>query len=182
MKTLARIASALIAVSAFVLPLSAMAETGHDGGDAHPSRETAGHHHHESAFPMKAEAFKKLVDMKVERMKEHLEKGIARRSLSAEQKAEIEKTMDSGVKELHAAVEKVGTDGVVTRDEAKQIRDLSEQMRNKVRAELRGKHANAKAKGQKPGKGKSKAPKGKTPAKAPEKKQDPPKQDPPKDS
>jgi hypothetical protein len=163
MKTLARIASALIAVSAFLLPLSAMAET----------REPAGHKHHESAFPMKAEAFKKLVDLKVERMKDHLEKGIARRSLSAGQKADIEKTMDSAVKELHAAVEKVGADGVVTRDEAKQIRDLSEQMRNKVRAELRGKHANAKAKGAKPGKAKGKAPKGKTPAKAPEKKEDP---------
>ncbi len=175
MKTLARIASALIAVSAFVLPLSAMAET-----DPHTPREPAGHHHHESAFPMKAEAFKKLVDMKVERMKEHLEKGIARRSLSAEQKAEIEKTMDSGVKELHAAVEKVGAHGVVTRDEAKQIRDLSEQMRNKVRAQLRGKHANAKAKGQKPGKGKARSQGRKTPAKAPEKKQGSPKQDPPK--
>jgi hypothetical protein len=172
MKTLARIASALIAVSAFVLPLSAMAETSHDEPAGH-------HHHHESAFPMKAEAFKKLVDMKVERMKEHLEKGIARRSLSAEQKAEIEKTMDSAAKELHAAAEKVGENGVVTRDEAKKIRDLSEQMRNKVRAELRGKHANAKAKGQKSGK--SKAPKGKTPAKAPEKKQDAPKQAAPKD-
>jgi hypothetical protein len=162
MKSLVRIASALIAVSAFLLPLSAMAET----------RAPEGHKHHESAFPMKAEAFKKLVDLKVERMKDHLEKGIARRSLSAGQKADIEKTMDGAVKELHAAVEKVGADGVVTRDEAKQIRDLSEQMRNKVRAELRGKHANAKAKGSKPAKGKGKAPKAKTPAKAPEKPQD----------
>ena len=56
MKTLARIASALIAASAFLLPLSAMAETSQDG--AHSPGQPASHKHHESAFPMKAEAFK----------------------------------------------------------------------------------------------------------------------------
>ena len=138
MTTLARIASALIAASALLMPLSAMAET----------KAPAGHHnHHESAFPMKAEAFKKLVDGRVDRLKGHLEEGLSKRSLSSEQKADIEKSMDGALKELRGAVEKVGADGVVTRDEARQIKDLSEHLRTRMRAELKGKHASAKSKG-----------------------------------
>ena len=63
---------------------------------------------------MKAETFKKLVDGRVDRLKGHFEQGLEKRSLSPEQKAEIEKTMDGTLKELHAAVEKVSADGVVT--------------------------------------------------------------------
>jgi len=147
MKTLATLASALIAASAFVFPLSAMAET----------KAPAGHHAHahaESAFPMKAEAFKKLVDLKLERMKTHMDRGLEKRSLSHAQKSELDKSMEGAIKDLHAAVEKVGADGVVTKDEAKHIKDLSEQLRSKVRGELKGKHASTKAKGQKPAKGK----------------------------
>lgn len=140
MKTLARIASALVAASAFLLPLSAMAET----------KAPVGHHHKdESAYPMKAEPFKKMVDSRIDRLKGHMEHSLDKRSLSSEQKAEIEKSFDGALKELHSAVEKVGADGVVTRDEAKQIKDLSEQLRSKMRAELKGKHASSKAKGDK---------------------------------
>ncbi len=141
MTMLARIASALIATAALVLPSSAFAE----------SRAPQGHHHHpESAYPMKADAFKGMVDNRVGRLKGHLEQGLSKRSLSPEQKAEIEKAMTSALKELYGAVDKVGADGMVTRDEAKHIKDLSEQLRSKMRAELKGKHASARAKGAKP--------------------------------
>ncbi len=143
MKTLAHLASALIAVTAFVLPASAMAET----------KAPAGHHaKHESVFPMKADTFKKLVDGNIEKMKGHFERGAKKRSLSHEQKAEIDKSLDSALKDLHSAVDKVSSDGVVTKDESKQIKDLTEHLKTRVRDELKGKHANAKAKGQKSGK------------------------------
>jgi len=142
MKTLAHLATALIAVSALVLPASAMAET----------KSPAGHHaRHESAFPMKADVFKKLVDGKIDKIKGHFDRGVSKRSLSHEQKAEIDKTLEGALKELHAAVDKVSADGVVTKDEAKQVKDVSDHVRTRVRESLRGKHANAKAKGQKPG-------------------------------
>jgi hypothetical protein len=141
MTTLARIASALIAVAALVVPCTARAE----------SRPPEGHHHRrEIAYPMKAETFKKMVDGRADRLKGHLEKGLEKRSLSPDQKAEIEKAMDAALKELRAAVDKVSADGVVTRDEAKQIKDLSDQLRSRMRAELKGKHASTKAKGGKP--------------------------------
>lgn len=144
MKTFAYLASALIAASALVLPASAMAET----------KAPAGHHakDKDSAFPMKADLFKKLVEGKIEKMKGHFDKGVAKRSLSHEQKAELTKSLEGALKDLHSAVDKVSSDGVVTKDEAKHIKDLSEHLRTKVREEMKGKHANAKAKGQKPAK------------------------------
>jgi hypothetical protein len=140
MKTLARLASALIAASAFVLPASAMAE----------NKASSDHHaQKESAFPMKADLFKKLVEGKIGKLKGHFKKGVAKRSLSHQQKTEITKSLDFALKDLHAAVDKVSSDGVVTKGEAKRIKTLSEKLRSKVREELKGKHANAKAKGQK---------------------------------
>jgi hypothetical protein len=148
MTPLARIASALIAASTLTFSFTALAET----------KAPQGHHHaQDSAYPMKADAFKKLVDSRIDRLKAHLDQGLSKRSLLPDQKAEIEKAMDAALKELHAAVDKVTADGIVTRDEAKQIKALSEQLRTKMRAELRGKHANAKAKGAKAGGGKHKA-------------------------
>ena len=138
MTTLARIASALIAASSLLIPLAARAET---------KAPPAAHHRAESAFPMQSDAFKKLVDDRIDRLKAHLERGLSRRSLTAEQKSDIEKAMDGAVKDLHAAIDKVSAAGTVTREEAKQIKTLSEQLRTKMRAELRGKHASSKAKG-----------------------------------
>jgi hypothetical protein len=145
MKTLAHLASALLAAATFVLPVSAMAET----------KAPAGHHHaakHESVWPMKADTFRKMVDGNIEKMKGHFEKGAKKRSLSHDQKQEIDKSLESALKDLHAAVDKVSSDGVVTKDESQHIKDLTAQLRTKVRDELKGKHANAKAKGQKSGK------------------------------
>lgn len=158
MNTFARLASVLIAASTFVLPLSAMAETKSPAGDKAQK---------EASFPMKASAFKKIVDGKLGKMKGHFERGVSKRSLSHGQKADIDKTLESALKDIHSAVDKVSSDGVVTKDEAKQVRELSEQLRSKVREELRGKHASAKAKGQKPQKAKAtKKSAGKKPAKA----------------
>ena len=141
MTTLARIASALIAAAALVFPLTAQAEI----------KTPAGHHTpSQGAYPMKSEAFKKLVDGRVDRLKGHMDHSLSKRSLSPDQRSEIEKTMEGAIKELHAAVDKVASDGVVTKDEAKHIKDLSEQLRTRMRAELKGKHASTKAKGQKP--------------------------------
>lgn len=143
MKTLAHLASALLAATALVFPAAAMAQT----------KAPASHHaKHESAFPMKAEVFKKLVDGKIEKLKGHFDRGSAKRSLSHGQKAEMDKSLDGALKELHAAVDKVSADGVVTKDEAKHVKEVSDHLRGKVREELRGKHASAKAKGQKPAK------------------------------
>lgn len=162
MNTFARLASVLIAASTLVLSGTALAE------NKAPSAQKA---QKEASFPMKADAFKKLVDGKLGKMKGHFERGVGKRSLSHDQKAELDKTLDSALKDIHSAVDKVSADGVVTKDEAKQVRDLSEQLRTKVREELRGKHANTKAKGQKPQKAKAvkKAPEKKAKKPAPEK-------------
>src|SRR5262245_30095192 len=128
MTTLTRIASALLAAAALVFPFSsARAE----------NRPPAPHHHakQESAFPLKAEAYKKLVDSQIGQLKGHMSKGLQKRSLSHGQKSEIEKAMDGALDELHAAVEKVSADGMVTRDEANKTKALSDKLRARMRGE-----------------------------------------------
>lgn len=146
MKTPGLVVSVMIAASAFLLPVSAMAGSKAQAG---PQGQQ------ESTFPMKAGTFKRLVGAKIEQMKGHLQRGLAKRSLSHEQKAEVGKAMDSALKDVHAAVAKAGADGIVTKSEAKQVKKLSEVVRERVRGELRGKHASAKGKGGKPAKGKA---------------------------
>ncbi len=134
--------SAFIAVSALVLPLSAMAEAGKVKGAS-------------DGFPMKTEAYQKQIDAKIAQMKEHFEKGLAQNSFAPDHKAELKKSGEAAVKELQEAVHKAGADGTVSREEAKEIRELGQKLRSKLRSDLKGKHAKVTAKGQKPAKGKA---------------------------
>lgn len=146
MKTLARIASALIAVSLAAVPVTAMANQ--KPSDAKPLEE-ASHkgspRHDKPAFPMKAEEFRKMVEQRVERIKSHIERAMSKHSLPAPQRAEVNKAVDTAVKEVHGAVDKVTADGVVTRDEAKQVKAIANQLRDKMREQLKEKGPRAKA-------------------------------------
>jgi tellurite resistance protein len=152
MNTLARLAATLLAATLLAAPLPALAE-----GKAPAPKAAA------EQFPMKADRFKKLTDAKLSHMKRHLDHALSKRSLTAAQRGDIEKSADAAAKQIQTAVAKASSDGVVTGEEAKQIRALGEQLRGKIQGELKGKHANAKPKGDKP-KGKA-APKAAKPKK-----------------
>jgi hypothetical protein len=146
MKTLARIASALIAASLAVVPVTAMADQKssetkplEDSGRKGSSRRD------KPAFPMKAEEFRKMVEKRIERIKAHVERSMSKHSLPAPQRAEVNKAVDTAVKEVHGAVDKATADGVVTRDEAKQIKAIAGQLRDRMREQLKEKGPRAKA-------------------------------------
>jgi hypothetical protein len=134
MNTLNTLTSALIAFGVLVSPFAAEAEV-------RPAPEETA----PDTFPMKADAFKKVADRKLELLKTHAERGIAKRSLLPEQKTAVERALDGGIKDLRAAIDRVAADGIVTREEAKQVKDLAAQFRAKLRDQLRGRHARAKA-------------------------------------
>jgi hypothetical protein len=146
MKTLARIASVLIAASLASVPIAAMADqkpsetrlleaSSHKGS---PQRD-------KPAFPMKAEEFRKMVEKRIEHIKTHIERSMSKHSLPAPQRAEVNKAVDTAVKEVHGAVDKVAADGVVTRDEAKQVKAIADQLRDKMREQFKEKGPRAKA-------------------------------------
>ena len=127
MNTVARLAAALLAAATFAVPMTSFAET------APPAPVERGHKHHgdkdKVQFPMKADEFRAMVEKKIERVKARVE---------------ITKAVDEAAKQVRTAVDKAATDGSVTKEEAKQVRELADQLRSKLRGELLGgKHAKA---------------------------------------
>jgi hypothetical protein len=142
MNTVARLAAALLAAATFAVPMTSFAET------APPAPVEHGHKHHgdkdKVQFPMKADEFRAMVEKKIERVKARVEKGMAQHKLPADKRVEITKAVDEAAKQVRTAVDKAATDGSVTKEEAKQVRELADQLRTKLRGELLGgKHAKA---------------------------------------
>ena len=141
MNTVARLAAALIAAATFAVPMTSFAE-------AAPAAVThGGHKHHgdkeKAQYPMKADEFRAMVEKRIEKVKARVEKGMEDRKLPREQRAVITKAVDDAAKQVRGAVDKAAADGTVTKEEAKAVRELAEQLRAKVRGELGGSHAKA---------------------------------------
>ena len=140
MNTVARLAAALIAAATFAVPMTSFAET-------KPAAIERGHKQHgdgdKAQFPMKADEFRSKVEKKIEKIKARVEKGMEEHKLPAAQRAVITKAVDDAAKQVRGAVDKAALDGTVTKEEAKQVRELAEQLRAKVRGEFGGKHAKA---------------------------------------
>jgi tellurite resistance protein len=141
MNTVARLAAALIAAATFAVPMTSFAETA-------PASVEHTHKHHgdkdKAQYPMKAEEFRAIVEKRIEKVKARVEKGMEEHKLPAAQRAVITKAVDDATKQVRGAVDKAAADGTVTKEEAKQVRELAEQLRAKVRADLGG-GAHAKA-------------------------------------
>ena len=146
MNTLARIASAFTALAIAVAPLTAMAAKSPSDTKSLESNLSKGSSHRDTpAFPMKAEEFRKMVEQRIERIKARVERSMSKHSLPATQRAEVNKAVDAAVKEIHVAVDNVAKDGVVTRDEAKQIKGIAQKLRETMREQLKEKGPRAKA-------------------------------------
>jgi uncharacterized protein YjbJ (UPF0337 family) len=143
MNTVARLAAALIAAATFAVPMTSFAET----KPAAVEHVEHGHKHHgegdKAQFPMKADEFRSMVEKRIEKIKARVEKGMEEHKLPAVQRAVITRAVDDAAKQVRGAVDKAAADGTVTKEEAKQVRELAEQLRTKVRGELGGAHAKA---------------------------------------
>jgi hypothetical protein len=146
MNMLARIASASLAMAIAVVPLTAMAEKAPSDATRLEHNHRKGASHRDApAFPMKAEEFRKMVERRIERIKARVERSMRKHSVPAPQRAEVNKAVDTAVKEVHAGVDKVAADGVVTRAEAKQVKAIATELRDKMREQLKEKGPRAKA-------------------------------------
>ena len=142
MNTVARLAAALLAAATFAVPMTSFAET------TPPAPAEHGHKHHgdkdKAQYPMKADEFRVMVEKKIERVKARVEKGMTEHKIPADKRVEVTKAVDEAAKQVRTAVDKAATDGTVTKEEAKQVRELANQLRTKLRTELLGgKHAKA---------------------------------------
>jgi hypothetical protein len=81
-------------------------------------------------FPMKADEFKKHVAERVGKAREFMEKRISKKNVGADKAKEIREKFNAGVARINKKVDEVSADGSVTKDEAKEVRDLFKDLGN----------------------------------------------------
>lgn len=87
-------------------------------------------------FPMAAEKFEKMIEKRIEHIKTKVEAALKKHSVSDADKAKVMKEVDEAAATVRAAAKKAGSDGTVTKDEAKTVRDLAKKIRDDIKAKL----------------------------------------------
>lgn len=103
------------------------------------------------SFPMKAEKFMEHIDKRIAHMKAKVDARLERSDLDDAKKAEIRAKVNEASTKVRAAAQQAAADGTVTKDEAKQVREVARTMRQHALGKGKG-----KAKGEGKGKGKAK--------------------------
>ena len=102
----------------------------------------------ERKFPMPAESFNKLIEKRLSMAREHLVKALDKHNVPEATKAQAKKDFDDGAAAVRALSAKVQADGTVTKEEAKQVRGLAKDLRQKAREKYGMGKDKAKGKGQ----------------------------------
>jgi hypothetical protein len=144
MNTVARIAAALFTASlTLAAPLVASADQKPREG-ARPEASAGASKHDRAIFPMKASEFQKIIEKRIERIKAQVERSMTKHALPAPARVEVTRAVEAAVKDMQSTLDKASADGSVTKDEAKEIRDLATQLREKLREQLKDKGPRAK--------------------------------------
>ena len=85
--------------------------------------------HAKLVFPMKGDEFSKHMDTKLAKMRERLERRITEKQIAANDAKELRAKFDAGAAKVVAITKQVAADGVVTEDEAKQVRATAKEMK-----------------------------------------------------
>jgi hypothetical protein len=126
-------AALVLAFSIGALPLTASADTGRDAASAGKLVGEKGHGKHAKHFPMKAEQFKKVLDKRIEHARARLDKVLDDRKVPDAIKTQVRKDFADGAAAVRALADKAEADGVVTKEEAKQVRELAQQLKRQAK-------------------------------------------------
>ncbi|AUX47980.1 uncharacterized protein SOCE26_095060 [Sorangium cellulosum] len=136
MNKLARITSTLAALAALTaaaapaaaaareIPAAAAEAPRHGRGKARPH------------FPMDAARFSKRVDERIAKQRAKIEAKMEKRGVPVPRRAEVRKALDDLQGKVRAAVDRAAKDGVITQDEAKQVRELTRAARKAIAEQL----------------------------------------------
>ena len=133
-----RIARSLAAALALVVAVPAVALA-----DATPAAPAAGRRDAKAdkrgkkdgkQFPMKAATFKDHVEKRIAKAKTKLSEMLERHQVPAAMRAEVMKDFDAGAASVRVAADRVSKDGTVTQEEAKEVRELAKDLKQKARA------------------------------------------------
>lgn len=126
--------AALVAVlSIGAAPLTAFADTGNDAGRSERLVEEKGHEHRKLQFPMKAEQFRKILERRITHARTRLDKALDARNVPEVVRAQVRKDFESGATAVRTLAGKAEADGVVTKEEAKQVRELAQSLKQQAK-------------------------------------------------
>lgn len=151
MSRIVRIVASSLFLSIAALPAVAFADDNKAPTAKSESGEASPHHgkgkknkdHSDKKFPIKADAFKQLVEQRIAKAREHLDKALDKHQVPDAMRAQIKKDFDAGATAVRAAASRVSADGEVTKTEAKEVRDLAKDLKQKAREKYglgRGEH------------------------------------------
>jgi hypothetical protein len=90
--------------------------------------------HGKGEFPMESTRFDEKVEARIKHAREQMEKLLAAHPLLPDAtKSQIRKDFEAGAAAIRAAAKDAGKDGKVTRDEAKDVRELAREMKKSAR-------------------------------------------------
>lgn len=89
--------------------------------------------HGKGEFPMEAVKFDEIVEKRIAHAREQMENLLAAHPLPDAMKEKIRKDFDAGAAAIRAAAKDAGKDGKVTRDEAKDVRELARDLKDDMR-------------------------------------------------
>ena len=107
----------LIAAAALATTLGLAGMASAEGKDHKGGREKL-------VFPMKADEFQKRIDGRLQKKKERIEKKLSEKQVPADKAKEIRDRFAENAAKIAAATKQVTSDGVVTEEEAKQVREV----------------------------------------------------------
>ena len=87
-------------------------------------------------FPMDGDKFEKRVDSRLSHAKDKLSGALEKKAVSEADKKRILKQFDDGAAVVRAAVKRAAKDGVVTKEEAKDVKGLVKDMRKQLKDAL----------------------------------------------
>ncbi|WP_437732967.1 hypothetical protein [Sorangium sp. So ce1335] len=153
MNKLVRITSALAALVALGVAAPPAAAAAKETPAAAARAPHHGRGKGQPQFPQDAASFSKRVDAKIAKQRAKAEARMQKGGVPDARRAEIRKALDDAQAKVRAAVDRAAKDGVITQDEAKQVRKLAREARKAIAEQLGlGKKHEKKAKREK-GKG-----------------------------
>lgn len=123
-RTIIRPVIAALALSVFAAPMVAHAEGKDRSAEVKKERPK---------FPMPAESFNKHIEKRLAKAREHLVKALDKHNVPEATKAQVKKDFDAGAAAVRSLSAKVAADGTVTKEEAKEVRVLAKDLKEKAR-------------------------------------------------
>jgi hypothetical protein len=103
-------------------------------GDPYPDEDAAGQQAGHKRFPMEAKRFLDVVEKRLGRFEQRVERRLRKGKLPAELERDIRAEIARGEAQVRDAARKAAADGQVTKDEAWQVRELATELQEQAKA------------------------------------------------